>query len=500
MTRPLALRYTLAFVALFLSAHVVPAPGWPGGLMVIPAVLMLVLTAFATARGMGLGWIWLGYLLGFVGMFHWMPRMISVMGGLPTSVGWVGLVVFAAYEAAGPTLALGLFRALKARRGLLVATLATAGFILFWEGLAFHIYPINWAYSLGAVPVLARATAFTGSWGAAVLMWVAALWTGARLAEGDRSWRSWGPLAALPALLGLLGLGWHLLPRESLRTLDVVVVQPNLPPGRVLQDMEALGWTLTDEALRQAALPRADAPTLVVWAESAILGWDHRGPAPALGEAARSRGVTWLFGTEGGHMNLVRGETAGRPPLVLGKVHPMPFGERMPGPEPLRQWLDRQAGRRSQVPGNLSSQSSLDVPGPGAPIRVHPIICSEGLMPGRVLEGLAVAGGDLLTNHTNDGWFETSLATDQHAAQIRLRATEAGLPLIRATLTGKSGLFREDGTWELWGEPMTQATRTFRLSWQPVRTPWKQTPYRYALLGAFLAALAWALTRRPTPA
>jgi len=30
--------------------------------------------------------------------------------------------------------------------------------------------------------------------------------------------------------------------------------------------------------------------------------------------------------------------------------------------------------------------------------------------------------------------------------------------MVRATLTGRSGIFREDGSWELWGEPITQAS------------------------------------------
>lgn len=131
-------------------------------------------------------------------------------------------------------------------------------------------------------------------------------------------------------------------------------------------------------------------------------------------------------------------------------------------------------------------------------MKAHPVICSEALDSGRVREGLALAGGDLITNHTNDGWFDRSVATDLHAAQIRLRAVETGLPLLRATLTGKSGLFREDGTWALWGEPLTEGAYAFSLRWRPVKTPARAPWLTPALLG-LLAAGALLMAARPHP-
>jgi apolipoprotein N-acyltransferase len=172
----------------------------------------------------------------------------------------------------------------------------------------------------------------------------------------------------------------------------------------------------------------------------------------------------------------------------------MPFGERMPGPKPMREWLDARMGMRSQEPGELTPQSSFIVPTQDGVLKVHPLICSEALESLRVSRGLAQAGGDLLTNHTNDGWFERSIATDLHAAQIRLRAVEAGVPLVRATLTGKSGLFREDGSWVLWGEARSQAAQVFGLDWCPRKTPARSPFLPWALLvfsaaGAVLSLL-----------
>jgi apolipoprotein N-acyltransferase len=121
-----------------------------------------------------------------------------------------------------------------------------------------------------------------------------------------------------------------------------------------------------------------------------------------------------------------------------------------------------------------------------------------------VQEGLNLAGGDVLSNHTNDGWFEDGPATDLHAAQIRMRAVETGLPLLRATLTGKSGVFREDGSWTLWGAPMTEAAHGFRLQWRPVATP-ARNPNVLRALTAMLAGVVFGLLlkarrRAPSPA
>jgi apolipoprotein N-acyltransferase len=231
-----------------------------------------------------------------------------------------------------------------------------------------------------------------------------------------------------------------------------------------------------------------------------VLGQNHFQPTPRLPQEAQQRGIAWLFGTEGGApgrryftYNLVRGEVAGRPSFLQAKTDPMPFGERMPGPAPVRAWLDAKFGYISQEAGELSPASGFRIPTSTGDLVVHPLICSEALLPNRVREGVALTGADLLTNHTNDGWFERSPATDLHAIQVRLRAVELGLPLIRTTLTGKSGLFREDGRTELWGEAMSEAAKVFELTWNSIQTPARSAWLFRILLGGLMlgGALSW---------
>jgi apolipoprotein N-acyltransferase len=228
------------------------------------------------------------------------------------------------------------------------------------------------------------------------------------------------------------------------------------------------------------------------------MGRDDRQPDPRLQATAASRGVAWLFGTEGGLFNLVRGELAGQPTFLFAKTEPMPFGERMPGPEPFRLWLDRQLGFTSQEAGKLAEGCAFSIPTAAGEVRVHPLICSEALLPERTRRGLALGRADLLSNHTNDGWFDRSIATDLHAAQIRLRATELGVPLLRATLTGKSGIFREDGRFQLWGTPLSEGAYAVDLRWRSIHTP-ARSAWLVPLLMSVLAAGCLLLTWKPFP-
>ncbi|HEX7599578.1 MAG TPA: nitrilase-related carbon-nitrogen hydrolase, partial [Polyangia bacterium] len=292
----------------------------------------------------------------------------------------------------------------------------------------------------------------------------------------------------------LAGGAWYLLPRDPVRALDVAMIQPNFPAGQPWPGMESEMWRRSDVLLKAQGWPRSGRSTLLLWPESSVMRRDDRQPNAQLTTEAASRGVAWLFGTEGGRYNLVRGEVAGRPSFLFAKVNPMPFGERTPGPEAFRRWMDRRMGFVSQEAGELTQGCAFVVPTSTGDVRVHPLICSEALMPERTRRGLALGQADLLTNHTNDGWFDRSIATDLHAAQIRLRATELGVPLLRATLTGKSGVFRETGSFQLWGEPLSEGAYAIELQWRPIHTPARSAWLLPFLMSALLAGcvlLGW---------
>lgn len=465
--------------------------GLLGGWVEVACALLLPLAlSEAALRGRGFGWLWFGPFLGMAWGFAWVPATLQSKGGLPYPAAFGASVLLWAWEALGPALAAWL-GARAARRSPWAGALLTGLLWLAFERWAFHIYDWSWGSAFGALPFLARAAAFLPSPLLGALAWMAGFAAATGLVA-ERRVRLLAPGAVLALLLVLGGL-WYALPRGPVRDLDVLMVQPNFPSGERFPGMEARAWEQTEAALAHHHLPSPGRPLLLLWPESSILGQDHRGPQPRLQAEAARRGVAWLFGTEGGPFNLVRGEAPGRPSFLQAKVVPMPFGERNPGPPALRRWLDGAMGIRSQEPGRLDGEAFL-IPAPGGDIRVHPLLCSEALLPERTRQGLVGSGAELLTNHTNDGWFDRSAATRLHGAQIRLRAVEAGVPLLRTTLTGMSGVFREDGRGGLWGAPLSRDDYAFSLRWRPVRTPARSPlliPITALLLALGTAVLAW---------
>lgn len=491
---------SLVLAVLFVLAFRFPGAlgGWLEPVMALLFPLLLLDGLF---KGRHAVWTWLTLVAGLVLLYLWVPQTLASKGGLPFGGALAGMLLLSAWEATGLWVVAVGSRWMFRRTGALGAALAAALILLAWETWGFHVYPWTWGAAFGALPWTARSAAFVGASGLSALAWAAGAWTAAVLAGGGSPRRALlGPGLALGFFV-VAGGFWYLLPREAARSLDVVMIQPNFPAGQRWVGMEADMWRRSDALLQARGWPRSGRATLLLWPESSVLGRDDRQPDPRLGAEAASRGVAWLFGTEGGLFNLVRGEVAGRPTFLFAKTEPMPFGERMPGPAPLRTWLDRQLGFLSQEAGELTEGCAFVVPSTAGVVRVHPLICSEALMPERTRWGLALGQANLLSNHTNDGWFDRSIATDLHAAQIRLRASELGVPLLRATLSGKSGIFREDGRFELWGEPLSEGAYAVELQWRPVRTPMRSAwllPFLMAGLLAGCLLLGWkTLPRKP---
>ena len=489
---------TAALAVIFALGYRFPGAlgGWlePVAALAFPFLLME-----AAFRGRKSVWIWLSLVGGLMLLFHWVPGTLVSKGGLPWALALVGGGLFYSWEALGFLLVVLAARWMRRRSGPLGAAFAAALVMLLWETWGFHVYTWSWGAAFGSLPWTARSAAFLGTRGLSALAWGTGAWTAACLVEGAPLRRTLAGPGLAVGLLILLGGAWYLLPRDAEKHLDVAMIQPNFPPGVRWPGMEAEMWRQSDALLKAKGLPRPERPTLLLWPESSVMGRDDRRPNPTLKAEAADRHIAWLYGTEGGPFNLVRGEVAGRTTFLMAKIVPMPFGERMPGPAPLRQWLDRQMGFVSQEPGELHEGCVFLIPTHGEDLRVHPLLCSDALLPERTRLGVAFSQADLLTNHTNDGWFDRSIATDLHAAQIRLRATEMGLPMLRVTLTGKSGIFREDGHFELWGEPLSEAAYALELHWRPIHTP-ARSPWLMPLmvlgLGLGTLLLGWSPTSR----
>ncbi len=121
---------------------------------------------------------------------------------------------------------------------------------------------------------------------------------------------------------------------------------------------------------------------------------------------------------------------------IYDKVHLVPFGEYVPFTGTLTMLGMRAFSHRlegfeagAKKPPLISTPSAPDF---------LPLICYEIIFPGRIPD-LGKRPG-WLVNVTNDAWFGDSTGPYQHLHQARIRATEEGLPVIRAANTGISAV------------------------------------------------------------
>ena len=131
----------------------------------------------------------------------------------------------------------------------------------------------------------------------------------------------------------------------------------------------------------------------------------------------------------------------GRLVAAYDKIHLVPFGEFLPlyaflntiGLEPLT--------RRGEgfTPGPMP-RALISLPRLPA---FAPLICYEAIFPREIVQGGERPG--FLANVTNDGWFGNTTGPRQHLHQARVRATEEGLPLLRAANNGITAVVDAQG-------------------------------------------------------
>jgi apolipoprotein N-acyltransferase len=121
------------------------------------------------------------------------------------------------------------------------------------------------------------------------------------------------------------------------------------------------------------------------------------------------------------------------------KAHLVPYGEYLP----MRSLLEP-LGLSRLVPGAVDF-----LPGPGPRTldlgtfgKAGVQICYEIVFSGQVVD--RANRPDYITNGSSDGWFGAA-GPPQHFAQARLRAIEEGLPVLRSTPSGISGVIDAHG-------------------------------------------------------
>ncbi len=434
---------TASFVLAGLSgvslAIAMPGPGlWPT-LLFFPG---LWLEALRPSRR----W-WHGALLGLVAgtihwvvAVHWVVDVLSGYGGIPVPGAWAGLVLMAVILGTTWAGTGALVAAVDPGRRPLVLSLAWVLFEVLRRYPPF-LFPWNTMASclagrpelLGSLPV----------WGSSGLGW-------ALVAVGAGGWallrnesRRHGAVLVVAAAL-LLSIASLLAPKAHPvgELLTVGVIQPGTSleerwdPSSWPETSKHV-WRLSDEVAEQGA-------DIILWPESAMPYRIDSDPGYRLGVhrlSERTGAVVVLNSVaampEGGYSNSAFAVHPDGSLSRYDKIHLVPFGEYVPL---WARWffsdsLVREVGDFS--PGTRARPLRAGVP-------MGMAVCYEIVFPNLMAEQVR-AGAQVLVTLTNDAWYGSSWALDQHFAQAVLRSVENRRWVVRAALTGISGAIDPTG-------------------------------------------------------
>ena len=292
----------------------------------------------------------------------------------------------------------------------------------------------------------------------------------------------------------------------------VAIVQPSIPqdvkwdPARAPAILEILQQTTIEAANLRPDLilwPEAVTP-MAVRGDAAVQGFVEalvkRANAPLLlgSIAIEDPGTpqeTWRNGAF-----LVTPES-GVAAKYYAKRQLVPFGEYIPL-RPLLGWLSKfvPIGGDFQ-PGEDSSPLLLPVR--GRSVVWGPLICYEDVFP-HLARYSTLAGANVLTVLTNNGWFGEGGAAYQHASHAVLRAVENRRPVIRCGNAGWSGwidefgvvratLTNDGGSIYFRGVRALDVTRDAR--WVDRNTVYTEYGDWFVLVAASLVAFAYSLLK-----
>lgn len=232
-------------------------------------------------------------------------------------------------------------------------------------------------------------------------------------------------------------------------TLPVRIVQPSIEQSEKWdkETRDRIFKTYLDLSSTPTSGDRPS-PRLIIWPETAVpfLFTERPDALVALGEmikddqtlfagAVRSEAPATAGGQTRYYNAVVAINSAGEIVDAVDKVHLVPFGEYVP----LGGLLSR-LGVTELVEsvGPFSAGSARSTLAVGEGISALPFICYEIIFPDLVLKD--TSGADFILNLTNDAWFGDTPGPYQHFQQARIRAVEAGLPLVRAANNGISAV------------------------------------------------------------
>jgi apolipoprotein N-acyltransferase len=419
--------------------------------------LAILLAAILNSRGLVA--FFCGFLHGLCFVLTcvpWIAEVLSVHGGMSMAAGWAVLLLIALVWGAS----IGLFALAVQRiskRSVDLALLVAPFLWICTETLRAYLPEISFPWGLlgypaAENPALVQLTTFTGIYGVSFL--VAAfnsllLWTDAGVWLNFK--KRFAIFAAVfVALLLVLFIGPRWVPAPTAGH-TARLLQPNFP-----ENMQYIGdWYADHKAelpdlvrLSLRSMPGTRSPDLLVWPEApAPFSFQDSRFAPMIAQLAQQFHHPVMVGIidwklpppddkAAARTGLVPYNSAallnelGQPIFFYDKIHLVPFGEYEPFPliHQVVTSVSEEVGGfhkgRQRAVGRFSNGNTFSV-----------FICYEAIYPGEVRQ-FAKDGAELLINISNDGWFGTSEAAEQHLRMARVRAVENRRWLIRDTNSG----------------------------------------------------------------
>jgi apolipoprotein N-acyltransferase len=449
----------------------------------------------------GIGWFGAG--------LAWLHVSMHVYGGMPSVMAAAAVLLFAAYLALYPALAVGLAARWGAACTPVAGALGLAGAWTLGElarGWVFTGFPwlaVGYAQLDGPLDRLAPLVGVYGVGAAAALLaaLLAVLVPGPGAARGRAGVRAAFVAAALVAApLAVPRDAWT---RPQGSSLSVRLVQGNVAqdmkfrPERALAAMGDYTQRFVDGQAALTLLPE------IAW----TVPWDRTPPEIAravLEHVARGHalalGVPTLLppATPGGQPAYANSALILRPGTAVDpydaaqrydKHHLVPFGEFVP-------WGFRWFVDLMTIPlGDFARGAIVQPPFTVGDQRIAFNICYEDLFGEELRLALhGEAGATVLANISNIAWFGRSHALPQHLAIARMRTLETGRPMVRATNTGVTAAIDAAGRVTARLEPNTSGVLDVRVQGTTGLTPFVRlgntTVLALSLAAVTLAAIA----------
>ncbi|MGN3974385.1 apolipoprotein N-acyltransferase [Tsuneonella sp. SYSU-LHT278] len=433
---------------------------WPLALAGVGGFVGLLAQTRGWKQAAGLGWLFGAAHFTFAN--NWIAAAFTHQSEMPAFLGWIAVPLLAMYLAVYPAIAAALARAAGGTAPLPLGIAfggawAVAEWLRSWVFTGYAWDPLGLVF-LGPFdrPGLAALLPWLGTYALSGL--VALVAGGLAVLGAARAW------ARIAAVFTLLAVGMYLPgPASPEGTLEFTLIQPGFRQAEIDDPTE---YENQFQTLARLTAPRRDGgERLVLWPESGLPDYLRPGypkryylattaggdPDFARSRIAETIGEGSVLLTGAVDLEVKGGQAVGAYNAVTAldangefvgsyhKAHLVPYGEYL-----ALRWLLEPLGATRLVAGSIDF-----IPGPGPRTvdlgnlgRVGMQICYEIVFSGQVVD--RSDRPDFIFNPSNDGWFG-SFGPPQHFAQARMRAIEEGLPVLRATVNGISGVIDARG-------------------------------------------------------